>query len=423
MESVKTPNPKPARIPRMFHVESRGEARVRLGPKTFYLGPWGSEKAARNYEQLVATWLAQGRVWPQKPVKIVEVTDLIAVYLKHCECKYSKYGRITSGRDNAARALELLTASGLAARRPCDFGPLMLLAFQRWLAADPYHRWSRVTINRYTDQVVAMFKHAEAAELIPRGSQYWMGLKSVEHLRKGRSPAPGMDPPREPRKVPPVADEIIDATIAATQTRHPMLCDMIRLQRLTGMRPGELVSICPTDLSPSTHREVMFYKVTPDRNKCDASDVERTVYLGPKAMAIVRRWADPKDPDATVFSPKRAFGLTLKARAKRRQTPIYGEQSPEKRTKARRASGMGARDDGESYSVVTYGRAVARAAKLAKVDHWHPNQIRHTAASEYANKTKVQVAQHLLGHTKIQTTMGYVVSENSDAIRLVRKIG
>ena len=415
MDTGKSPNNRPVRIPKMFQVKERGEARVRLGLKVLYLGPWGSDKAARNYEQAIATWLAHGRVWPSKPAKVVEVTDLIDVYLKHCESKYSKYGRITSGRDNAVRALELLRMTGLANLRPCDFGPRVLHAFQVWLAADPHRQWSRVTINRYTDQVIAMFKHAQLHELVPRGSTIWQDLKAVEHLRRGRSPAPGMAPAREPRKIPPVADDIIEATLTVA---HPILADMIRLQRLTGMRPGEVVAIRPSDLVPSTDPSVLLYRVRPMTNKNDDDGIERVVYLGPKAVEIVRRRTDPLNPDTPLFSPRRAVEM---GNASRAMSLVPTPARVRRQCQARAATTV--RKFREIYTVNSYRVAVKRAAKAAGVEAWHPNQIRHTAASDFANKTSVHVAKDLLGHAKIQTTMGYVVSANSDAIRLVRAIG
>ncbi len=44
----------------------------------------------------------------------------------------------------------------------------------------------------------------------------------------------------------PVDDSIIEATLPHLQ---PVVADMVRLQRLTGARPGEICSIRPADVN------------------------------------------------------------------------------------------------------------------------------------------------------------------------------
>ena len=51
----------PRKIPRMSHHRASGQAVVRLNGRDCYLGPWGSQTATREYDGLIAEWLATGR--------------------------------------------------------------------------------------------------------------------------------------------------------------------------------------------------------------------------------------------------------------------------------------------------------------------------------------------------------------------------
>jgi hypothetical protein len=68
-------------------------------------------------------------------------------------------------------------------------------------------------------------------------------LKTVQTLREGRTLA------KEYRKVPPVADEIVEKTLQYIE--HPQVIDMIRLQRFIAGRPQDLFNMrfCDIDCS------------------------------------------------------------------------------------------------------------------------------------------------------------------------------
>ena len=88
--------------------------------------------------------------------------------------------------------------------------------------------WARTYINSQVDRVRRMFRWAEE-ELLP-GSVH-DNLAKMTSLRKGKCEA------RESEKVRPVPDEIVDATLPYL---HMIPRAMVELQRLTGMRPGEV---------------------------------------------------------------------------------------------------------------------------------------------------------------------------------------
>src|SRR5262245_15737900 len=97
--------------------------------------------------------------------------------------------------------------------------------------------WARTYINSQVDRVRRMFRWGAEEELLP-GSVY-DNLAKVTSLRKGKCEA------RESEKVRPVPDEVVDATLPLLQ---PIPRAMAELQRLTGMRPGEVCRMRGMDL-------------------------------------------------------------------------------------------------------------------------------------------------------------------------------
>jgi integrase len=68
-------------------------------------------------------------------------------------------------------------------------------------------------------------------------------------------------------------------------------------------------------------------------------------------------------------------------------------------------------------------RAVHRACKKAGIPNWHPNQIRHTFATEVRAKFGLDAAQVLLGHARADVTQVYAERDQKQAAEIARKIG
>ena len=92
--------------------------------------------------------------------------------------------------------------------------------------------WSRPYINTAVKRIRATFRWAVSFEFVPANVLH--ALQSVEPLKFGRCTAP------EPEPVTPVADEVVAATLAYLP---PSVRAMVELQRLTGMRPGEVCAL------------------------------------------------------------------------------------------------------------------------------------------------------------------------------------
>src|SRR5262249_9698536 len=146
--------------------------------------------------------------------------------------KEPKRGDKVSVRD-ALRVVRKLYGHTLAR----EFGPLALKACRaRMVRKD----WARTYVNSQVDRIRRTFPWAVEEELLP-GSVY-DNLAKVASLRKGKCKA------RESERVRPVSDEVVDATLPFLQ---PMLRAMAELQRLTGMRPGEVCRLRGMDLEVS----------------------------------------------------------------------------------------------------------------------------------------------------------------------------
>ncbi len=165
----------------------------------------------------------------------------------------------------------MLLASELYGRTPAkDFGPLCLLAIQRQLAEK---KLARRYVNDVVDKIRRCFKWGVSRELIP--ASVYHGLATVEGLHKGRTTA------REPAPILPVEGALVDATLPYLP---PIVADMVRFQRLTGCRPGEVCQLRPMDLDRSG--EVWQYRPASAQDRAPrarARDLHRS--QGPNSLA------------------------------------------------------------------------------------------------------------------------------------------
>jgi len=90
------------------------------------------------------------------------------------------------------------------------------------------------------DRIRRMFKWAVAEELVPASVS--QALAAMPGLRRGRTDA------RETEPILPVDDATVEATLPCLPE---VVADMVRLQRMTGMRPAEVCILRPSDLDRS----------------------------------------------------------------------------------------------------------------------------------------------------------------------------
>lgn len=212
------------------------------------------------------------------------VNELAVRYWEHAEKHYRKPdGSLTSETTClkiALRPLKQLYGHTLAN----DFGPVELRTVRDRMVA---LGWVRRSINLHLSRLKHLFRWA--------GEQGWVkpdvynGLLCVSGLRAGRSEAKESEPVR------PVRDAFVDTVLPFLT---PQVAAMVPLQRLTGMRPGEVcrMRVCELD----TSGQVWVYR--PDSHKTQHHGHERAIYIGPKAQAFIRPFLT-LDTQAYLFSP------------------------------------------------------------------------------------------------------------------------
>jgi integrase len=407
------PKLRPGQVPSLRRHKPSGRAVVTLSGKDHYLGPWPPE--ARNpppevvnvYNRLVAEWLAGSRQVPLPTAggpgdrrSLITVGELIIRFWRHAEGHYRRpegtpSGELRNMRD-ALRPLRRLYETLPAA----EFLPLKLKAVRLSMIDQGL---SRPVINSRVGRIVRVFKWAVAEELVPVST--YQALKTVTGLQRGRTAAP------EPEPVQPVADEDVRAVLPHVL---PEVAAMIELQRLTGMRPGEVCQLRPCDLDRSG--QVWIYR--PGSHKTAHRGRERVVPVGPRAQAVLAPWVvRPGLGDADfVFSPRRAMAaLRVRIRAARK-TKVQPSQQGRAKQRPKKLPG-------ERYTPLSYAHAIARACERAGVPRWSPHRLRHAAATEIRRRYGIEAAQVVLGHSRANVTEVYAERDLALAAKVAIEIG
>lgn len=421
------------RTPSYRHHRPPGQAVVTLGGQDFYLGKYDTPESRAEYDRLLAEWLANGR---QAVTRVrgpasrsiagpadLTVDEMILGYLRFAEGYYRKGGKPTGEVSNikyALRHLRRLYGNTLAG----DFGPLALKAVREQMIQCGL---CRNEVNRRTRTIVRTFKWAVENELIPASVHH--GLRAVSGLRKGRSDA------RESQPIKPVPDAFVDV-IRPFVSRQ--VWAMVQLQSLSGMRPGEVCIMRTRDLDTSDR--VWVY--TPETHKTEHHGRDRQIYLGPAAQAVLRPWLRP-DLAAYLFQPKEAVAEMMAERRRNRKSPMTPSQRARKPKKSPRKA------PGECYTPDSYREAIVKGCDLAfphsilsAIKHkdltpehrkelrdwqrghrWHPNQLRHNAATRLRKEFGLDVARVILGHSSPAVTEVYAEVDRKKAIDVMQQSG
>ena len=73
--------------------------------------------------------------------------------------------------------------------------------------------------------------------------------------------------------------------------------------------------------------------------------------------------------------------------------------------------------------IATKDAATRREEPPAPIPHWHPNQLRHSAATEIRKTFGLEAAQVALGHSRADVTQVYAERDMRLAAGIARKIG
>jgi len=221
-----------------FHKASC-QAVVWLEGHQHYMAPYGSPESHAAYRRLIAECAVArplAAIPTQLPAEVrtdLRISELLVAYLEFARQYYMKDGRPTGEHSNVKDAIRPLQALYDTAR-VWDFGPAALRTVREQMTSA---NLSRKVVNARINRIRRIFKWGvERALADPAVLQ---GLQSVAPLKEGRSKA------RETDRVTPVRQDHIDAVLA--RLTEPVQA-MIRLQLVTGMRPGEVVQMRSCDI-------------------------------------------------------------------------------------------------------------------------------------------------------------------------------
>lgn len=398
-----------SRIPSYRKHKPSKQAVVTLNGSDIYLGKYGTKESREEYNRLISEYLKnRGEPVPaevisaarrsRKNITVVEAAD-----------RYLTWSNSHHGAAEQAHVHGMLKCfvNLYEYERADAIGPAELREIRRSMVRKG---WSRSYVNEQVSRVKRMYKWLAAEPLIPITTYHT--LLVVAGLRRGEDGA------RETEPVLPVDT----ATVETTLPHLPeVIADMLRIQRLTGMRPAEVCMLRPCDIERNS--DIWLYR--PTTHKTQHRGKKRVIFIGPQAQGVLLRYL-ARDSESHCFQPR--------------------DSEAKRRTPRGRGNGY---VFAERYDVGVYRRAIHRACdkafphpELAKLKinkltaaqqkelrewrtkHcWSPNQLRHAAATEIRREFGLEAAQVILGHAKADVTQIYAERDLTLGVEVARRIG
>lgn len=364
-----------------------------------YLGRHGTPESHAEYARVLRERPADRPTAARPPAHTATVNELLAAFREHAVSFYVKNGRPTTEVREYGYAARLVRQ--LYGHRPAgEFDVLALDAVRRAMVAAG---WCRTRVNKQVGRVKRMFRWAAARKLVPAG--LLAELDTLDGLKAGRSAA------AERAKVGPVPDAHVNAVLPYLR---PPARAMVRLQRLTGMRPGEVCGLRLADVDRSG--PVWVYR--PQEHKTEHHGRDRAVHIGPRGQAVIVEHLAGHLPaaDEPVFSPARDRERRYAERRAKRKSKVTPSQQDRRKHRPVRVPGR-------AYLVSSYAHAVRAACRAAGVPAWHPHQLRHTHATEVRRQFGAEAAQAALGHANLRATEVYAEKDAALAARVAAAVG
>jgi integrase len=162
----------------------------------------------------------------------------------------------------------------------------------------------------------------------------------------------------------------------------------------------------------------------------------RVIAIGPRAQEVLTPFLKPLNPTAFIFNPADSVAEMRERRNAARKTPANcGNRVGTNRTRSPKKM------VGDRYNATSYRKAVERACDAAfpvpddlqrdaaeaaawkRSHHWHPNQLRHSAATEIRRRFGLEGAQTVLGHASADITQVYAERDQAAASRIAAEVG
>ncbi len=397
-------------------------------------GPHDSRESKQAYARFLAELAASPLKAAGPAAKSICLNEVLLAFVAHGEKTYrDPDGEPTREIEHIKTVCKSL--SELYGATPArEFNVLALKALrERFISLD----WCRKTINQQVERVRRIFKWAASESLIPY--VVFSELGALMGLKNGRTTA------RETEPVLPVSEEVVELTMPFL-SRH--VAGLVRLQQLSGCRPGEACRIKRSEID--TSGPVWLYQ--PVRHKTKHRGKTRTIRIGPRAQEVLRQFFTP-NLDDYLFSPARAVQELRAERAGKRKTPLYPshlkhnaerKKSAPKRTPTAKYGKnayinalnrgcdaafphpvLGKREDETAAawkSRLTAAQCDELKAWQSKY-RWSPNRLRHAFATRVRREDGLEAAQVLLGHSKADITQIYAERDDALAAAVIARIG
>jgi len=408
--------------------------------KDVYLGRFGTPESRAEYARVLAEWEANSR--RVVPGTSLTINELVAAYWKHATVYYRHVADGKPTKELADFRLSLRPLAYLFGTLPAaEFSPLKLKAVRGLMIDGYYHpeygkqkALARGVVNQRIGRVKRVLKWAVENELL--SGEVFHAVNAVRGLTRGRSEA------RETEPVKPVAEGVVDATLPHLP---PVVQAMVRVQQLTGMRPGEVVQMraCDIDMAGA----VWLYR--PARHKTLHHGYVRVIAIGPKAQEVIRSYLK-LDLQAFLFSPQEERDTRYHRLRLARKSKVQPSQCCRKKKNSKKLPGL-------CYSTTTYGAAIARGCDAAfpppaplarregetkkgwlarltpeqqrelrewqKAHRWHPHQLRHALATRLRREFGLDATRTVLGHHSPVVTEVYAERDLGIAKEVMARLG
>lgn len=387
-------------------ISARGRGYVNINGKKHDLGRYGTLECQAAYLELAQRWTkAEAEATPYVAPDSPTVGELYREFYVYATARYRRDdGTPTSEAKSFNQSLTPFLER-YRAMKADQVGQKELKAVRAEMIAAGL---ARKTVNQRIGRIRRLFRWGVGESKVD--AVVVTRLESVRDLEAGYS---GVADRATPGAVPLAR---VEATLPFLNRHHQA---MVRLQLMTGARPGEVCAIKGADIDHAGVVRLKSHEVQlpggawvwqPIWHKAKRRGKALVYVLGPQARQLLTPWLRA-DPAEHLFQPGEAraeHDRRRSAAAKRK-----GQSGAPRRVRKFRPC----------YSVVTYGKAIAAAARAAGIAHWRPHQLRKLVASQTDRLEGIESSRKRLGHSSITTTEIYVETDLKEAARMAEAYG
>ena len=375
--------------------------------KRIYHGVWGSPDAEKNYKRFIAC-LLESPVLPLLDDKTGDtlVSELAAGFLNYVEIQQDK-----TEFQHFKRAIGFLIEfyGELAVN---EFSPKKLKVCRNQMVKTG--TMCRSQINKQIGRIIRIFAWGVEEELVL--PNIVSALREVKNLQSGEQGTHDNPPRKE------VLDEVVKRTLPFLS---PTVAAMVKLQRITGMRPSEIYRMTAGDIDKSKEHDGLWHYVLKTHKTEKRVGGVKIVPLGKPEQALIAPYLVGKLADESVFSPRRAS----QERRERQRAERKSKLTPSQLKRDRRRAKNPADKTGDFYDKHSYRKAIEHAIRKGnkvlpveqQIPHWTPYQLRHSAGTEAEKAGGLDNAQALLGHKTANVTKRYAHGQLAIAESMARE--